>query len=383
EGQAEVLFQRGLLLSSVDPAGARVALEKSRELARVIPSEQQDIAATLQLSNVAYLGGDVDGASRMAADGVARAQRAGMNYLAARGLVDLGQTKLGRRDYAGAEASFRQSLELSHRYAMRRIEARALFNLANLHQVVGPKEDALTEGAPAYEYFRKAGFRIEAVQCLLVIARAHRDLGHGKEAIASFQQALAAARDLPDPIRVLQAEQGLAVVFLNHGRWPEAAAQFERARQSAAALNDRDNVARALVGLGSVQWRLGRFGEAEQTLAQLPRETVTLHLKAEIALGRGRNAEAASIARQVFAAKDASPQRAQSARCLAGLALARSGHAAEGRALCEPAVADLLPIGDRFAVMEARIYLAEILLALGQHGLALEVLGQVAGAAAA
>ena len=378
EGQAEVLFQRGLLLSPVDPAGARVALEKSRELARVIPSEQQDIAATLQLSNVAYLGGDVDGASRMAADGVARAQRAGMNYLAARGLVDLGQTKLGRRDYAGAEASFRQSLELSRRYAMRRTEARALFYLANLHQVAGPKEDALTEAAPAYEYFHKAGFRIEAVQCLLVMARAHRDLGRGKEAIAGFQQALAAARTLPDPVRALQAELGLAGVFLNHGRWPEAAAQFERARQS-AALNDRDNVPRALAGLGSVQWRLGRFGDAEQTLAQLPRDNRTLYLKAEIALARGHNAEATALARRVFE----DPQRAQSAQCIAGLALARSAHAAEGQALCEPAVAGLLPKGDRFAVMEARMYLAEILLALGQDAPALVVLGQVAGTAAA
>jgi tetratricopeptide (TPR) repeat protein len=214
------------------------------------------------------------------------------------------------------------------------------------------------------------------------MARAHRDLGHGKEAIATFQQALAAARELQDPIRALLAEQGLAGVFLNYGRLPEAAAQFERARQS-AALSDRDNVARTLGGLGSVQWRLGRFGEAEQTLTLLGQENLTLYLKAEIALARGHNAEAAAMARRVFEAKGANPQKAQSARCLAGLALAHSGRAAEGLALCEPAVAALVPVGDRFAVMEARMYLAEILLALGQDASALLVLGQVVETAAA
>ena len=60
------------------------------------------------------------------------------------------------------------------------------------------------------------------------------------------------------------------------------------------------------------------------------------------------------MARRVFEAGDVDPQRAQNARCLAGLALARSRHAAEGRELCEPAVAALLPIGDRLALMAAR-----------------------------
>jgi tetratricopeptide (TPR) repeat protein len=121
EGQAEVLFQRGFLLSSVDPAAAKVALEKARDIARTIPSEQQDIAATLQLSTVAYLSGEMESAEQMAADGVARAQRAGMNYLAARGLAEMGNAEFLKGDHKRAEATFRESLDLAQRFRMRSV----------------------------------------------------------------------------------------------------------------------------------------------------------------------------------------------------------------------------------------------------------------------
>ena len=45
--------------------------------------------------------------------------------------------------------------------------------------------------------------------------------------------------------------------------------------------------------------------------------------------------------------------------------MARNGQAAAARRLCEPAVAALVPMGDRFATSEARMCLAEILLAGG------------------
>src|SRR5262245_23032118 len=252
EGQAEVLYQRGLLLSSVDLKAAKGVLERSRDLAHTISSEQQEVAATLQLSTVAYLSGDLENAERMALDGLERARRAGMNYLAARGLADLGGTQFLKRDYKRAESSYTESVDLSRRFAMRRTEARALAGLANVHQTIAQDDKAVQEAALALAYYRESGFQIEAVQVLLLQARSHRNLGQGTEAVASFEQALSAAQQLSDPIRAFQAEQGLATVFQYYGRFPEAVKQHERARQAAAALSDTDNVIRALVGIGLV-----------------------------------------------------------------------------------------------------------------------------------
>src|SRR5262249_11667285 len=117
EGQTEVLYQRGVLLTAVDVAGARAALQRAHDMGKAIPSDPQEIASTLQLSSIAYVSGDLEGAERLAREGIERAKGAGMNYLAARGLADLGQTEFLKRDYKRAENSFRESLELSRRFS--------------------------------------------------------------------------------------------------------------------------------------------------------------------------------------------------------------------------------------------------------------------------
>ena len=393
EGQAEVWYQRGYLLSvNGDLKGARAALEKSREMAQAIPSQQQEVAATLQLSIVDYLSGDLDGAEQMASEGVERAQRAGMNYLAARGLANLGEAQFVKRDWARAASSYGQSLEVARRFHMRRAEARALFGLANVHQTAGPIESASDEAAAAMAYFKQAGFRLEAVQCLTVLGRVHRDLGRGDEAAHEFDQALAGAKEISSAPFVLRAEQGLASVLLYYGRWPEAVGQYIEARQAAAALDDTDDVVRALTGQAAALWRLGRYEEAGKTLAEADRavekansraslEPSILYRKAEMALSRGLNAEAAAIAQRMFESKSASPQSAQSARCMAGVAMARSGRAAAGRLLCEPALAPLEEAGDRFAIADALLAQAEILLAQGEDASALASIEKVIDAA--
>ena len=388
EGQAEVLYQRGLLLSSVDPPAAKLALEKARDFARTIPSEQQDVAATLQLSTVAYLTGDMESAERMAAEGVERAQRAGMNYLAARGLAEMGSTQFSKGDFKRAAANYQESLSLARRFGMRRAEARALFSLANTHQTDGHPEAALSEAPPALAYFREAGFQVEVEQCQMILARAHRDLGHGDEALAILEKVLTGAKQAADPIRVSLAQQNLASVLLLYGRWPQAVDRFEEFRQSATGLNDFGNVVRALNGKSSALSRLGRSGDAESALAEADRalekvpvqtrpllEMSLVNRKAELALSRGRNALAASLARRVFESQPT--QVGESARCLAGLALARSGQVAAGRRLCETAVAALLSKGTRFAVADARLALAEIALAQGDTSAAEQALAPV------
>ena len=372
EGQAEVLYQRGLLLSSVDLPHATAILEKARQMANAISSEQQEVAATLQLSTVAYLSGDLKGGEMLAIDGVERARRAGMNYMAARGLADLSGTQFLRRDYTRSEASYQESLDLSRRFGMRRTEARALAGLANLHQTLRQEDKAIEEAAAALAYYRESGFQVEALQTLLLLARAHRSLGHGKEAIADFEQALTAAKQLSDPSRVLLAEQGLATVFQNYGRLPEAVSEHERARQSAAALKDQDDVVRALVGQGTVLSRLGRYQEAEKTIAQAEQavenapgkaslSVAVLNAKAGLALDRGDRLQAIAMLRRIFDDQTASGQLRQSARCAAALGMARTGQAASGRSLCEPALQALEETDDRLAILEARMCLTEIL----------------------
>lgn len=388
EGQAEVLYERGLLLSSVDLTSARSVLERARDMARAIPSEQQEIGALLQLSTVAYLSGDLETAEHTAADGVERARRAGMNYLAARGLVDLGNTQFLKRDYVRAGNNYRDALDLSRRFAMRRTEARALFSLANLHQTLGNEQAAVEELPPALAYYREAGFQVEAVQCLLILARANRNLGHVSAASDDFDQALNTAKQLSDLPRVLLAEQGLASVSDSFGRLPQAIKEFELVRATAAALGDSDTLARTFTSLASVLGRLGKFQDsmhaieqaeaaASKAPAQKSLEASILYDKAELAMNRGNHPEATMLFRKVYESEAADPQTAQSARCMAGLALARSGNASAGRQLCEPVLRELLATSDSIDAAEARISFGEILADAGASAGAIDTIKSV------
>src|ERR1019366_2410998 len=104
---------------------ARAAFEKAVELARVISSDHQEIAATLQLGVVTYLEGDAARAEQIASETVEKARRSGFANLAARGLTDLGIARVGRADYKGGESSLREAIDLARRFRLHRNEARA------------------------------------------------------------------------------------------------------------------------------------------------------------------------------------------------------------------------------------------------------------------
>lgn len=388
EGQAEVLYQRGYLASRPGRlVEARQQLEKANELARTISSEQQEIASALQLSLITYMEGDAPRAEAVASQAVEKARRAGMNYLAARGLADLGASQFGKHDYDRAETSFQEALQLSQRWQMRRSEARALFWLANLHQTTGADEAALKEIEPALAYFQSAGFKVETTQCLSVKVRANRDIGKEADALAGSRQLLSLASAAGDRSQMAIAEQGIANVLQQQGDWPNALEHFRQYYEIAASIPDRDAIGRGLVGQAGILWRLGRYADAERELAEadslagMSGSTAELTVliaerRAGMALSRGRYREAMDAARRTFEASSAAPTARSLARCFAGVAAARSGSPRLGKTLCEEGLGVLAKQVDRFSLAEVRLSLAEILVANGEAMAGLEQVRQ-------
>ena len=383
EGQAEVLLQRGAWASTDlrRLPEARASLEKAIEVSRAIATEYQEIAATLQLSAVTYQEGDAAKAEAIAASAVERARGAGMAYLAARGLIDLGTSRMLKGDYSRAEVDLREALYLARRYQMRRNEARSLSSLGSLHQLQGRAEAVLEEVQPALAYYRQAGFRREALQCITLIARAKRDLGKEGEALSAFQEQLSLAQNLDDSQQMAQAEQGMASVLLLQERLPEALVHYQACYDRFAALKSIDGMVRALGGRAHVLSRLGRYGEAELLLAEAearvgsmasagPLAPLIAERRATLALARGRFQEAAAKARQASEAPSATPYIRADAKCAGGLAFARNGSVSAGKRLCEECVNEFGAQSDRQALAEARLSLAEALLASGDAGAA-------------
>lgn len=268
-------------------------------------------------------------------------------------------------------------MSLARRFHLRRNEARALLTLASLHQQQGATEAVLRETEPALAFYKQAGFRQETILCLTLIARANRDRGKDAEALAAFEQQLALGRATDDRPQMAIAEQGVASVLLQQERWPEALGHYERYYELARSIPDRDGTGRGLVGRANVLWRLGRYREAEEVLAEAetlagsalgssPLAPLIAERRAAMALSRGSYREAATKARQILDMPAANAPTRADAKCVVGLALARSGAARDGRLLCREAMADIAARGDKFALADARLDMSEILLAAGE-----------------
>ena len=377
EGQVEVFYQRGLRNSSdMKLPDARADLAKAIQLAQAISTPFQEIAATLQLSVVTYQEGGAVKAEEMAKAAADRARRVGMWYLVARGLTDLGSAQSLKGDLVNSEANFTEALDISHRFRMGRNEARALFSLASLHQRQGRPEQALNEIAPAKAFYRQANFRQQEMLCLTVIGRANRDLGKEAEALGAFQEQLPLAQALDDQQQVALAEQGIASVLFLQERFQEALDHYQAYYEAAARIKNRAGIARALARRADILWRLGRYAEAEQALkeadgvaAQIgsgtPLEAFIVERRAAMALSRGLNREAAFQARRSFAMANGDPPERATTQCVAGLALARSGSAADGKRFCEEGLKLLIEMKERNSIAEARLAMGEILVGYG------------------
>lgn len=104
EGRAEVAFQRGALFNQLDRMSeAKSSLEQALTLARAADNKSQEIKTTLQLSSVAADVGQTARATEYARQAVELARTTGMETLAARGLVDLGNSFMVTGQYSEAE----------------------------------------------------------------------------------------------------------------------------------------------------------------------------------------------------------------------------------------------------------------------------------------
>ena len=378
EGQAEVLFQRGVIDSTLPKKvpEARAALEKAVQLARTISTEHQEIAATLQLGVVTYLEGNAARAEQIASETAEKARRAGFANLAARGLTDLGNARVGQKDYAGGESRYREAIELARRFRLNRNDARARLQLSNALQRQGNAQAALQEIEQPLAYYRKVGFRLETCLALTVRARSYRDLGNYGKALSEFEQLLSLAAAVDDRVQMQFAEQGVASVLFELDRWPEALGHYEHHYELASQAGDRSATGLGLLNRAKVLWRLGRYQDAEKALAEaraFSAQPGTVDLPsliaaygAEMALSRNLFPEAATLAQQVLRLDSAPKQIQAAAGCVAGLAKARAGLVRDGKRLCDEGISIASGLSDRGALLDNWLALAEILVADGQ-----------------
>lgn len=313
EGLTEVNYQRGVLLNNLgNYREAKTILDQALGMARTAQNHQQQITILLQLSSVMQRLDDSNQARESASAAIHLAQGKGLEPLAARGLIDLGNSYFVAGGTAEARNYFQQALETARRNKSRRTEARALLSLGSLDIQSGDLSAGLKNVELALSFYRQGGYRKETSQGLLLAGRAHRSLGDYEGAHKAFEEQHHRALEVGDLEQVRLSLEAMGSVRLLQGRLPEALSSFQDALATSATTSDSLALAYIRMNCATALWRLGRYAEAEQIIATLESSeskadsnrviaAMLAQLRAAIALSRRQYAASAAIAKRLLA----------------------------------------------------------------------------------
>lgn len=378
EGVTELLYQKSVVANNRNQFDVAAGYaQKVIETAQMTGNVHQQIRGKLQLASAAFMTGDAAQAESLAREAIATAGTNHIDSLAVRGLLVLGNAYLRKLDFAGAERHYNMALDLARRNGARGLEAQSQLSLASLHSREARHDDAVREARAAFDFYSPSGFARESLQCLTLIGRAQRDRGDAA-VLETFRAALAIAEKTQDSYQMAIANESLGSLLKEQERLPEALAHYRKALELAVGA---EQTAWLLFAVGDTLWMLGRFDEAGAAFDRLDAAgakfpDIKLNVataRAEIALARGRFADASAWCRAALA--DARQESDRTAlNVILGLAQLRSGRTPDALRTLRLAAASSEEIGVVSLRLPSQSALAEALFASGDRAAASDLL---------
>ena len=384
EGQAEVLFQRGLFFNDVSNyKEARNNLDQAFNIAR--DNKHQQVRILLQLSLLSCFVGEPERSQQSGEEAVKIARANSLDVLTAQALVGLGSACqcVGRN--ADAEKYFEEGLALARRHEAQNTEAQAQLALGSVQISRGDNRDGLQHVQSALAlYQRLGGYSQELMSAQALIGRGSQQTGEYQAALDAFADLLVRAEQLKDLDHIAFAHEGLGTVRLLQERYPEALDELQKSLATNESKSDQLGVGFATSNCGSALWRLGRYQEAEQmferslAIASSPKGYKNMLLEVqtnrlEDALSRRDFSSVSNTAAEVLALAENDLALLTRAKRASALAKLSAGKGSEAKKLCDEAVAKAIDLGDPALLYSARLTLAEVLLETQDAAKALEI----------
>ena len=272
EGEAEVLINRARLLDNLgEPGPARAALDRALTTAKTLENPFQIVRAQMQLGSVAASEGHFAEAEQIASAAVQSALQAGLETVAADGLIDLAFTLMSAEPprLAEAESQLQIAMELATKHHAQRTAARAATQLASLQLTQGKAPDALKTLEPALVFVKQHKLRNLELTALSIAARAYQDLDDIPRARELASQGLKEAEATGDDYLLSVALNNLAGQATVLGSLPEALTLRERAEAIHRRQHDASQLPYDLTNRAELLIQLGRFEEAETALVEV------------------------------------------------------------------------------------------------------------------
>jgi tetratricopeptide (TPR) repeat protein len=396
DGLAEVFYQRGNLLNIQDklPA-AREQMERAQEFAAATGNPSLQVKILLHLSSISYSLGDNLPAKQYADRALELGRAEQLENLTTAGIIDTGNIFFSRGDYAEAENYFNQALQLAKANNWQRIEARASLSLGSLYLIQGKNGEAIRGIEPALRFYQQSNSQKEALQAQLALGYANDQNGNYDAALEASRQQLELAGQLGDTSSIAHIHAFAGLVMIHQERFSEALESFARSYELNKSLGLEPNMGYDALNRGQIFWQLGRRAEALEALGAAPAIAGTSEkgdkqlsawiylFKAQIALSERNNRLALAESQKALGmAGGQSREIFIQATYLKGLAQTRSGALQNGKDLCREALAAANQTGISHLILEARLALAETLLAGGEAATALDEALQIQETAA-
>ncbi|PWU08118.1 MAG: hypothetical protein C5B51_08435 [Terriglobia bacterium] len=366
EGLTELLVQRGVAANRAQKYNeATNLLQKAMSLARDAGNVHQEISAKLTLANDAYIAGDAHMAEAYADESLATAQANGMEALAIRGLVNLGNAYSRKGDLSGAEQRFLDALARARRTNSPRLSALSLFALAALHDRLNRANDQIREAREALDYYQANHWLQQSFQCLTLIGRGETNRGNYAAALDSFRHLLAEAQKANDSGQVMAAVEGLGDVYFAEEQFPQALDGYEQFLKVSSSAEQRGY---ANLECAKTLWRLGQYPEAETRLKQadesgrnFPQLQLSIvRARAEMLLSQKRGPEAEVILeRALSAGVSLNPVTGAALVRILGLSWIRAGRKQAGLKKCLEALVAAEQLKDPGTLREVQMALLE------------------------
>ena len=250
--------------------------------------------------------GQLSAAEQIVSTAVRTARNAGLETIAADGLVDLAAA-LATTYPAEAQTHAEEAIAIAERRAALRTAARAKTQLASLMSSRGANPaEVLQTLEPALAFFKEYKYRKFELTALLVASRAYKDLDDMPKARALAEQGLREAKATGNDYQLAIAANNLAFQATALGSLPEALSLREQAEAIHRRQHDATQLAFDLTNRAELLICLGRFEDAEALLtevdggarkgieAYVPRQRRVAFLRALMATVANRFADASA-----------------------------------------------------------------------------------------
>ncbi len=272
EGETEVLIRQGALYQNFARLPqASETLGRALTMAQASRNAHQVVRAQMQLSSLTASQGRLSDAERMASAAVDHALNAGLETVAADGLIDLAATLAQSGKFDAAHALVVRALALAEARGARRTAARARTQGASLNLDRNQPDAALASVLPAIEFFRAHNYRLGELDALSVAARAYQRLDDIPKARDLAMETLRLAESIKDDYVVAQTLATLAGQESSLGALPKALALRERTEKMRRDSGDSATLPFELLNRAEVLTRLGRIAEAMSAVEEVER----------------------------------------------------------------------------------------------------------------